>query len=243
MKHTDDYCLGVVIDSNDPERLGRCKVRVMNVYDELEDNELPYAYPNTSTFFSGNGGFGTLSIPKKNTIVKVFFVDDDIHHPMWENILHINEELRNRLKEISDDKLEGTHIFGWDVDNGLYIMHTIDDGYQQIYKESSFNINPDSSILIDHKDSESNLEFARGNVTLNAVTKIEENSPHIHVNGKKTDIGSVPVYSEVLGEILLAGLMEMAVVIDAKFPPTPGLAIGIVANMQAALSKTVKTSP
>ena len=37
--------VGVVEDNNDPKRLGRCRVRVLNVFDDIAVDEIPWATP------------------------------------------------------------------------------------------------------------------------------------------------------------------------------------------------------
>lgn len=232
---------GIVVDSDDPERLGRCKIKVWNLYDNLKDEDLPWAFCNNSVQFAGgeSGGFGQISIPKKNTIVKVHFNNNDIHSPQWSSILHINEDVRKAL----NDSYLNSHIVTWDQDEGLKVWYTPSNGFQIFLKDSSISINPDQSILIDHRDSLSNIELKEGKITINASSKVEVNTPFAHINGKVTHLGSNPIFSEVMGEPLMTILDALSLIIDAKWPPSPGVATVIAQNARVALSNTVKNSP
>ena len=39
------HFLGVVVDNKDPEFRARCKVRVFGIFDDVKDEDLPWAFP------------------------------------------------------------------------------------------------------------------------------------------------------------------------------------------------------
>lgn len=234
-----DY-IGFVIDAEDPERLGRCKIRVIGVYDQISDADLPWAFPYALSVFSGgeSKGAGNISIPKPGTAVNVKFMDGDIHNPQWTSIVHLNDSLRRDLAESYLD----SHVIVYDEDQDLKVWFTPSNGMQIYYKDSSISINPDQSILIDHKESQSNIELKAGQITVNARSKVEINSPNVHVNGGTTELGTSPQFSVLLGEVLLAALDTLAATVDLKWPPSPGVATATMQQARSALSKTVKTT-
>lgn len=74
------FYFGVVEDRNDPERLGRCRVRVVGVHTEdlslLPTSELPWAFPLQPTTSAGISGIGYTPIgPVPGSWVVVFFQD------------------------------------------------------------------------------------------------------------------------------------------------------------------------
>jgi hypothetical protein len=235
-----DSYIGFVVDGNDPERLGRCKVRVIGIYDNIEDDKLPWCFYGGSSVFAGgeSKGGGNISIPKLGTAVNVTFLGNDIHAPVWNSVIHINDKLRRELAQSYPD----SHVIVYDEDQDLKVWFTPSNGMQIYYKDSSISINPDQSILIDHKESQSNIELKAGKITINARTKVEVNSPKIHVNGGKTDLGTAPEFSVLLGEVLLAALDTLAATVDLKWPPSPGVATATMQQARSALSKTVKTT-
>lgn len=80
---------GWVLDNEDPEERGRCKVFVPGVYDNnfIEDsgNRLPWAEPAQPLFAGGKGeddANGTFQCPDKNSVVWVLFEAGDITQPV-----------------------------------------------------------------------------------------------------------------------------------------------------------------
>ena len=64
MERNNTY-FGKVVINDDPERIGRCKVKVLGVFDELQDNDLPWAFPAYNMAFAGgeSKGYGSISVP------------------------------------------------------------------------------------------------------------------------------------------------------------------------------------
>ena len=91
--------IGRVVDNNDPEKEGRCRVMVYGLFENEEpvydsDNKptgetikvevpvenLPWAQPiGRKMFAGGKGGFADISIPKIGTFVQVQFSEGDIY--------------------------------------------------------------------------------------------------------------------------------------------------------------------
>ena len=232
--------IGIVVDSNDPDILGRCKLRVYGVFDDLQDEELPWAFPYGMSVFAGgqSKGAGAFSVPKVGTKVRVSFMNGDIHSPVWHGVHHLNDDMRNSIKETYQD----SHVLVYDEDQNMKIWFTPGNGIQIFWGDSSISINPDKSILIDHKESKSNIELKEGNIIVNAVTKVEVNSPKVHVNGGRTELGTAPEFSVILGEVLMAALDSLALTVDLKWPPSPGVSAAIMQQARTALSNTVKTT-
>ncbi|MFI7128804.1 phage baseplate assembly protein V [Nonomuraea sp. NPDC050153] len=68
---------GFVEDRNDPEKLGRLRVRVPDL---LGDAVTGWAWPVTPY---GGAGVGLFALPKKDDIVWVEFVAGDLSEPLW----------------------------------------------------------------------------------------------------------------------------------------------------------------
>jgi uncharacterized protein involved in type VI secretion and phage assembly len=68
---------GIVVDRNDPDRLGRLKVRVPSV---LRDAVTGWAWPVAP--YAG-AGIGLLAVPQEGDLVWVEFLEGDLEHPLW----------------------------------------------------------------------------------------------------------------------------------------------------------------
>lgn len=77
------YC-GVVEKVNDPEKMGRVKVRVPHVYGSIGLNDLPWALPVGLP--AGNSAFsgGISHLPEPGDQVFVRFLDGEPEKPIWE---------------------------------------------------------------------------------------------------------------------------------------------------------------
>lgn len=137
--------LGEIIDSNDPLKHYRCKIRVFGLLDEINDEHIPWFFPgNNLSFSSTDGGFGSCSYPKEGTIVKVRFPFGDIYSGEFFGIQNINETLMN---EVSND-YKNSHAFVYDVDEELKILYTQSQGLLLKLKDSLVQLRKDKSVLI-----------------------------------------------------------------------------------------------
>jgi len=77
----ESFYSGKVINNNDPNKNGRCRIRVFGVYgDEINDNDIPWATPDFNFIGSTIGSF---VVPPIDAIVKVYFDQGDIYLPRY----------------------------------------------------------------------------------------------------------------------------------------------------------------
>lgn len=243
--------LGIIEDTADPRKEGRCKIRVFGLYDDIPVEDLPWAYPkNKSTFFGKEGKSGSVSIPKKGSIVAVRFDNGNRYSPEFYSIHELADDIKDELSK--DGEYQGSHFILWDGDEELKIWFTINKGLTLELKGSRINIGRDKAITIEHSLSQSSIEL-RGseiNITSNSTinitsgSEIEAASNDIWLNGNFVKLGHNPVKGPaVLGDGLFLLLSAMAAAIDGKYPPSPGAVSSIVeAAKSMVLSKTVKVS-
>jgi hypothetical protein len=245
----DRIWVGPVVDNNDPEKLGRCRIKVFSLFDDLEDSAVPWAFPVSNGMFAGGpGGMGSISIPKIGTIVRVSFSEGNLYSPEFYGIQTINRKMQ---ADISDTYL-GSHVIAYDEDEEMKILYTPGVGLKLFHKDSHITINPDSSITIEHKDSQSIIELVGTsiNITANSTINITSNSliksesSEVAMNGTSvTKLGPAPTYSAVLAEPLWQFLQMLAANVDSKLPSTPGAMAGAASSFQQlSTSKNVKLS-
>lgn len=233
--------VGEVIDNNDPEFSGRCRVRVYGKFDgtmdmdnpqsafNIPDSDIPWAYPAGSTIFGGGAEFGagSLSVPKVGTKVKIVFSGGNIYSPEYIAIQDLNTAVIDEIK----DSYQNAHVLFFDEDERVKIVYTPAKGLELFHKDSHIVINPDSSITIEHAETKSIIELvgpninvtANSTVNITANSKIHSEASECVMNGTSvTKLGPSPTYSGVLAEPLWTFLKMMASAIDAKLPATPG---------------------
>lgn len=249
--YIDKAYLGIVEDPNDPRKEGRCKIKVFGIHDDIATEDLPWAYPKQkSAYFGQDGQGGSVSIPKKGSVVAVKFDNGNIYSPEFYSIHELADDVKDELAK--EGEYLGTHIMLFDGDEELKIWFTVNKGITVQLKNSRINIGQDKAITIEHADSSSSIELRGGeiNITSNSTinltsgSEIEATSNDVWVNGNFVTIGHGPIKQPaVLGDNLFLCLTQLAAVIDAKFYPTPGVASGIVNTFKSlTLSQTVDIS-
>jgi hypothetical protein len=247
----DKQFLGVVEDPNDPRKEGRARIRVVSIFDDLPVEDLPWAYPKQKSAFFGQDGLGgSLSVPKKGSIVAVRFDNGNIYSPEYYSIHEIADDVREELGK--QGEYLGSHAILFDGDEELKIWFTISKGLTLQLKGSRINIGRDKAITIEHDQTQSIIELRGGEINVHANSKIEMTSGSeinatsngIWINGNFVKVGHNPVQEPaVMGNTLLLILTAMANAIDAKMPPTPGAVSSIIqANSTTLLSQTVQIS-
>lgn len=242
--------IGKVVDNNDPEKEGRARIKIFGLFDDIPDDQLPWAFPGgRKMFVGGDGGFADISIPKIGSFVQVKFNEGDLYSIEYSSIQNINTAVRN---EIAETYLN-SHVLAYDEDEDLKIFYTPGKGLQIYLKKSKVQINPDSSITIEHADTSSIIELVgpQINITANSAINITANSiikgesAEVSMNGSSvTKLGPAPTYSAVLAEPLFAFLKALASGVDSKLPATPGIFSSQAASFETlATSKNVKVSP
>lgn len=269
---------GIVVDIDDPLKIGRAKVRVFGKHDQrkniddkgqypdsplsLEDylNEDNFILPNRalhwcfqvgSLVFGGgeNPGSGSFSTPKLGSLVEVTFANDDLGSGEYRSVKKFNAKMIEKI--LSDEDYINASVTVFDEDEDYWMLYTKTIGLQIYHKGSQIVIRPDSSIFIEHKDTESMIDLtgpdikivANRDIDITSQNRITNNSRIVKINGENTYVGTHPIYSMLLGEPTWKLLKALAVIIDGKNAPTPGVASAAVdAAEKAALSRSVKVS-
>lgn len=74
----------IVIDNNDPKKIGQVKARVMGLMDDIKDEDLPWLRPNARQLeglkATGQGGlFGVLCVPQRGGKITIRFPTGSIY--------------------------------------------------------------------------------------------------------------------------------------------------------------------
>ena len=73
---------GKVVDRDDPLKIGRLKVEVINLHRGIAAEHLPWAWPKVPGGGTANSGF--VAIPPLGSTVWVSFEMGDLDYPIWE---------------------------------------------------------------------------------------------------------------------------------------------------------------
>lgn len=134
---------GKVVDNNDPEKLGRCRVKVYGIFDGIiPDGDLPWAMPDFNFVGSLKGSF---VVPPIGAIVNVYFDMGDIYLPHYTT----KAVDKNNLSKLKDKDYPDTMIL-FETDEGDYLT-----------------MNRKSRMFTFHHNSGNNIDIERnGNTTI-----------------------------------------------------------------------------
>ncbi|HOB26244.1 MAG TPA: phage baseplate assembly protein V, partial [Bacilli bacterium] len=130
-KFTGIY-VGLVVDNDDPKKLGRLKISVPSVYGNIEKEDLPWSEP---CFPYGYTDQGIFFIPELNSLVSVMFINGSPYKPLWlGTIFRENENVvPSEAKDIYPDrKIIKT--------NSGYLMFDDDSQYIELKHRSGSRI-------------------------------------------------------------------------------------------------------
>lgn len=247
MDLTKDY-IGKVIYNDDPTRSGRCKVRVLGLFDNLEDENIPWFTPINSNVFSTNGS-GSLSVPKLDTYVRVKFSNNDVYSGEYTALQVVDPALINEIK----DDYVGTQVLMYDAEADLLITYQKMQGLKIYHKGSYILLDPTGVIQAVHQNNSNVVEInndkiiittaagaggSTGSIDITSGSTVNITADTVNVNGNKVNIGPGPYSPAVNAEELKVILHKLVNAIGLKMPvgPDPTLAGSTFSNID---SKTV----
>ena len=104
---------GLVVDNNDPKKLGRLKVRVQSAYGEQPVDNLPWAWPCFN--YGGSEKMCMFAVPEVGSGVWVMFQnkdgEPDTTYPVWLGVWQAEKEKPERTDKEIQDKTEDAHYY------------------------------------------------------------------------------------------------------------------------------------
>ncbi len=130
--YSDNY-VGIVEDNNDPDKIGRCKIRVYGIFDNIEKSDLPWALPCFKFIGSKVGSF---IVPPIGCVVEVRFRNSDIYFPEYTSkVVNVKALPLNRTKNYPNNMI----FFETDKGSSFEIDRT--DDTTTFYHKSGTRIN------------------------------------------------------------------------------------------------------
>jgi hypothetical protein len=148
--------VGVVEDNKDPNKEGRARVRVMDVFDKMPVEEIPWAYPWKD--LNGN----QFTVPDKGKVVMVVFDNGDKNTPEYIYADHYNTNLENKLKSLSESDYLSMKSVLFDHRTQIYVNEK--EGLKIDHKYNNINIT-ENTIDLNIKDNNRNVNI--GDATAN----------------------------------------------------------------------------
>lgn len=169
----DRVLLGVIVDINDPTRTGRAKIRVKGLFDDIPDEDLPWANQSSVVSFGSKDGGGMVSVPKIGSLVNVSFDDGNWYTPFFTSTWETDPTLVDAFMEGED----GSAYFG--AHSIIYDTDAKPGPLKMIYQANN-------GMLIELGDSKFHLSY--DGKDLKVIIKIKDNS--ITMDGNKVVVDS-----------------------------------------------------
>lgn len=236
--------LGEVIDIEDPQKVGRIRVKVYGKFDELEKESIPWAYPGNNTTGGSNTGGGFHSVPKLGSIVSVKFDNGNIYHPEY----FFNQKISNEVKSEISNSYPNSHVLIYDTvtEEFVKVFFTEKKGLMLDYKKSQINIKPDKSILIQTNSGKSKIEISdEGNITITQSQNVTVNcktakivaSTETNIESPSIKLGVGAVHALIKGDIFQA-LFDSHIHATPSGPSSPPL-VPATPSVLSVVSKTI----
>lgn len=152
--------VGVVEDNQDPDKTGRVKVRVMNIFDDMPISDIPWASPWKD--LNGN----EFNTPEVGKVVMVIFDDGNEDNPEFIYSDHYNINLENKLKSLSDSDYTSMKSVIFDHKTQIYINES--EGLKIDHKYNNINIT-DGGIDLNLKDNNTSLNLGDATADQQAI--------------------------------------------------------------------------
>ena len=89
---------GIVVDNDDPKKLGRLKCTIKNRWEDSDSSKLPWVYPLRSFFLGGSPNTQVMSVPEIDTELQIVFPFADEYSPFYTGTW-VNENTKSSLFE------------------------------------------------------------------------------------------------------------------------------------------------
>lgn len=194
MKKTNPFSKpykGIVVDNDDPKKLGRIKVNIQGFLEGLAE-ELPWIFPENPTGLGGRADLSSFIVPEVSSRVQVEFPFDDIYAGFYTG--YWQSDITHQGSTFDEDYPEsygfrdsqGTHFKVNKSKKFVEVQHT-SGARIRMNDDSSVEIQSRSEIRFVSEDQKTELKFdmVTGNVNFDPKETME-------VKGNKTRL-SAPV--------------------------------------------------
>ena len=197
----ESHYTGEVVDVNDPNKQGRLKIRVRELYGQIPISHLPWAVPSPE--FGGGYGYGSFWIPPIKSKVKIRLSRGHPWFPEWYGTHWFKGETPNESQVLPPDnhvlKTPSGHLVDIsDVDGDNYIrirdsseknfiIINTEDGSIRIKSDGDLNIASGGDISI-QADGSIHMKAVSGSINEDGVT-IQLNSGTSQPKAPEDDVG------------------------------------------------------
>lgn len=153
--------VGVVEDNKDPKHIGRVKVRVQTIFDNIPTDDIPWAMPYKDV--NGN----QFNMPEVGKVVGVIFNSGTIYKPEYIYAEHYNINLEKKLSSLSDEDYVSFKAVLFD--QSTQIWRTKTDGLKIDHEYSNINLDSNGNINLNARDNNSKVNIGSSDASEAAI--------------------------------------------------------------------------
>jgi len=152
--------IGIVEDNEDPKKIGRCRIRVIDIFDDIPKDDIPWASPWKD--LNGN----EFNVPEKGKVVTVVFDSGNVYKPEYLYAEHYNINLENKLQKLSGKDYTSMKSVIFDHKTQIFVNDT--EGLVIDHKMNQINITS-NSIHLNLKDNNSSINLGHESANQQAI--------------------------------------------------------------------------
>ena len=152
--------IGVVEDNKDPKKMGRIKIRVLDVFDSTPLDDIPWASPWKDLVGD------QFTLPDKGKIVTVVFENANINNPEFIFSDHYNVNLEKKLEQLGEADYLSMKSMIFDHKTQIYVNDG--EGLKLDHKFNVINIK-ENSIDVNLKDNFGKINLGTANSTQRTI--------------------------------------------------------------------------
>lgn len=156
----DKVYLGVVESNDDPLKLGRVKARVIDIFDNIPVEHIPWCSPTKD--IAGQ----QFSVPDLGKVVSVIFENGSIYTPIYTYAQHFNINLEEKLKQLPYDDYVSMTALQFDDQTQVYVNKS--EGLKLDHMLNMINIT-DTNINLNLKDNSGTLNIGTEDANQQAI--------------------------------------------------------------------------
>ena len=142
---------GKVVDTADPDRLGRVRVKVIGYYDNIPENQLPWAVPDISWL---GGKCGSQIIPELDSMVRGYFDNGDVQRPIYDSLA---------FNAYNSDSYYTNRQTWWEYPHKMVLMETDQGDFLTLNRK-------DGNLCFTHRTGATTIIDRNGNITIKTGT-------------------------------------------------------------------------
>ena len=203
-----DTYQGVIIDNNDPKKLGRVKI-LIPLFEDMDMDAYPWAYPLLGTFLGNSPNSVSFSVPEVGSQVRVCFPTKDIYAPYYSGC-ELNEE--NKCTFFDEDY---PHCYGTKDSKGNFVKVNKKTETVTFQHSSTTNVEvtQDGTTTLTNPSGGSISFDSVGNLTVSKGKEVQADFADLVLSGSSAtlDISNVTFTGDVK--------------IDGSFSPVNGVSV------------------